>query len=665
MAWELRESEERYRTLAETFGDLLVLRDGNGKITYCNQAYCALLETGKNKILERQLLPREISQLLEDAQNGSALQSERGTEITVSTSNGNRWFHWLDLPVRDERTGKTGTLSLARDITVFRNIADAEAQARQKAEQATRAKSRFLAMVSHEMRTPLNGILGMSKLLADTGLDKEQANYVKALSHSGASLLGLINDMLDMTMIEAGRFSLNKREFSPAEIVRETGELLSQKAHEKDIEFAIRTDDASETRIISDPDRFRQVLTNLVGNAVKFTRAGGVSIHCRTEHIPRSSKTNLVIEVSDTGPGINQEDAARIFSEFERIDNEATRKVDGAGLGLAIARALAIQLGGTLVLAETGRNGSVFRFELPLTISNGKAVPKSDLAKQLPDSSGKHIGNVLIISRNSMEAKALASMLADLGIKTEIIRTISALEKAIKNGTDNWAHVLFDPDKWQDAPAMEKRLQKHFSSCAALTILKRPGEVGAMKEGRGNPGTSWLVRPVRPASLRSVITGGNHCVVNAPLLQTPEPSMESPMDETAILLAEDNDINALLVTAALTRHAISVDRARDGREAVEMFKASQSGTNPHNYGLVLMDMQMPVMGGIEAIKAIREVERANGRERANIHVLSADEQKSSRHAAESAGADGFLVKPVEPSTLVDLAKAVHAGANAK
>ncbi len=659
IAWELRESEERYRTLAETFGDLLVLRDGEGKITYCNGAYCALLETDKRDVLENQVLPSEIKKAFDPSGSVSVAKKEHGSEIMLATPNGNRWFHWLDLPARDEGSGKTGTLSIARDITVFKNIAEAEAGARQKAEQATRAKSRFLAMVSHEMRTPLNGILGMSKLLAETRLDREQENYLGALSHSGKSLLALINDMLDMTMIEAGRFSLNKRAFSPAAVIRETGEVLSQRAYEKGIELAIYTGPDCQADIIGDPDRFRQVITNLVGNAIKFTSSGGVSIDCRIAEGSADLKRQLIIDVADTGPGISKEDQHRIFSEFERIDNEATRRVDGAGLGLAIARAIAVQLGGSLELAETGRNGSVFRFAIPVARMVAANGAKDDAAPV----QYREISPILFVSKNAMEAKAVSGMLGDLGYKTQLVQSPSALRKILSKSETAWQRILFDPQKWQEVEAVEARLRAHLTGNGVFVRLVKPGNAAHVKNVGRSSGDAWLVRPVRAESLSIVIDGKVSRETETPSMISPLEAPEQKRSHAPILLAEDNDINALLVSAALKRHGIAVERVENGDEAVQKFvtrlnqsakKDARKNVVPKSFDLVLMDMQMPVMGGLEAIQAIRASEKATGGKRVAIHVLSADEQESSRNEAFAAGADGFIVKPVDPDKLVEL-----------
>ncbi|MCB1384319.1 MAG: PAS domain S-box protein, partial [Nitratireductor sp.] len=418
-AWELSESEERYRAITDAFGDLVVIRDHAGNVLSCNTAYAESLGLTQAEVLAGNVLPatgkatadgqasREAraglaAKLIYDTGSGKAGQGE----LAIDTHDGGKWFrkwfHWLELPVRDDKAGHSAILCVARDITPFKRSTELDAEARKQAEQANRAKSRFLAMASHEMRTPLNGIIGMSKLLGGTALTPEQHNYTDALQRSGKSLLHLIEGMLDLTTIEAGRFVLKPYRFDPRALLEDTLELLHAQAAEKNIGLGLYVAPEVPARIESDGERMRQVLINLIGNAIKFTETGGVAVECKTEM--RGGGETLVLRIRDTGPGLSEADRARIFREFERVDDENTRSTPGAGLGLAISRALAEQFGGALELEDTGPQGSTFAFSLPL-LSVGKTDQKALFE-------GRRIALAI---ENAVERDCLARSLADKG----------------------------------------------------------------------------------------------------------------------------------------------------------------------------------------------------------------------------------------------------------
>ena len=261
--------------MAEAFGDILVMRDRDGRVTYCNDAFAKILETKKQDLLDHGTLPPNLLEQLANISPATA-----SVEIVLENSGGKFWFQWHDLDVRDAKTGGTARLSVARDVTAFKQSSQIEEEARRKAEEASQTKSRFLAMASHEMRTPLNGIIGMSKLLANTKLSPEQQNYTTALTSSGENLLGLIESMLDLTMIEAGRFELKKEEFDFHALMNNAVELLSSRAYLKNIDFGLFIDPSIPALLLSDPGRLRQIIFNLAGNAIKFTSKGGVMVRC-------------------------------------------------------------------------------------------------------------------------------------------------------------------------------------------------------------------------------------------------------------------------------------------------------------------------------------------------------------------------------------------------
>ncbi|MGI9402400.1 MAG: histidine kinase dimerization/phospho-acceptor domain-containing protein, partial [Rhizobiaceae bacterium] len=272
--WELRESEERYRSMAEAFGDLVMHRDAQGHILLVNAPLAAELGGTPDTVVGTKLNQKILDAIGVETQSG--LAAIREVELPVSS--GTRWFQWIDIPIRDEATGKAAIRSVARDITSHKLAEKSLETSRKRAESANLAKSRFLAMVSHEMRTPLNGILGMSGLLRDTSLTPEQTTYNDAVHSSGRALLALIEDMLDMTLIEAGRFEPKIAEINPQQLVEEVCELLSARAHQKGIDLANVISPEVPALVKTDGGRVRQILMNLVGNAIKFTERGGVLV---------------------------------------------------------------------------------------------------------------------------------------------------------------------------------------------------------------------------------------------------------------------------------------------------------------------------------------------------------------------------------------------------
>ncbi|MFZ1681166.1 MAG: ATP-binding protein, partial [Rhizobiaceae bacterium] len=359
--WELRESEERFRGLVDALGDIVVHRDAGGRILYANSVFAGLVGRADDDLAGLRL--DELGFSAPAARPGYSGDGPWSADVRFSNPGGERWFSWVEASTRDETSGETQHRAIARDIT-HRKAAEAELiAARERAEAGNRAKSRFLATVSHEIRTPMNGILGMAKLLADSPLSAEQRDYLSAISTSGDSLLGLIDDLLDFSRIEAGRIDLSNERVSPPALAESVAELLAGKAHAKGIGLGVTVDPATPQAVLSDPVRMRQVLVNLVGNAVKFTDRGGVTLGVGADGDGR-----LAFTVTDTGPGIRADDLERVFEEFEQAEGGTTRTHGGAGLGLSISRRIAKAMGGDIVAQSRPGHGSAFTFRLPAQV---------------------------------------------------------------------------------------------------------------------------------------------------------------------------------------------------------------------------------------------------------------------------------------------------------
>lgn len=648
-AWELSESEERYRSIAEAFDDLLVMRDMYGEIVSCNPAFATCFGKSVDQITGTRFTPISKHNTKTNEVLGFGTK-----EVAFETCDGLKWFSWLDLPVRGENNTGALTLSVARDITPYKIAEQSLDEARHKAEQANRAKSRFLAMVSHEMRTPLNGVLGMSKLLGGTGLTSEQKTYVDSISSSGSSLLHLIEEMLDLTMIEAGRFKLQKQNFDLRQLLVEAVELMSARAYSKNIGLGLYVHSDVPQMVYADSSRLKQIILNLVGNAIKFTQKGGVALHCEIIKIDKAKKTvDITFNVIDTGPGLNGEDQQRIFREFERVDDENTRKAGGAGLGLTISKAIVEQLNGELKLAESNENGSVFSLDLTIDFT---PTENSNFKKLLQN---KHI---LLAMGNQMEAVCLQKQIEVNGGAVTHVSSVQALKSTLLEKATQYNSVIFDPLSMTDIdtksdyhPTSIEYFLGDFQKCETrVIVLMDPAKRKELSYLMDQGADAYLIRPVRESSLINVLTenlpsqgsvtnevGRQNTISNKQLNQ-------GALLGKRVLLVEDNDINKMMVTACLTKAGASVVHAQNGKIAVEKFKLN-------DFDVVLMDMHMPVLDGVSAAKQIRGFEKNQNRTNpTNILALTADDQETSRQEAFAAGMNDFLQKPIDPYILIDI-----------
>src|SRR5882724_6552718 len=352
--WELKEAEERARSLFESQGDLIVLRDAEGTITFVNDAYCELARQPRSALIGSRFALTVLEQ------GDTALESN-GTRIhdqKIATAVGPRWIAWREGLVRSDAGAPAEMQSVGRDVTDRTESERALAEARDK--------SRFLAMASHEIRTPLNGIIGMSGLLLETPLTPEQMTYAKAVKTSGDALLALIEELLDYSKIEAGKIDLEHRPFALAALVEDITELLAPRAQARKLEIAAYVDERLPAEVIGDAARLRQVLLNLAGNAIKFTSTGGVALIVE----PGSAPNEISFLVRDTGIGIAPEAQQRIFREFEQADERIARSYGGTGLGLSISERIVKRMGGRITLESQPGVGSTFEVSIPLAASD-------------------------------------------------------------------------------------------------------------------------------------------------------------------------------------------------------------------------------------------------------------------------------------------------------
>jgi PAS domain S-box-containing protein len=651
--WELKEAEERARSLFESQGDLIVLRDAGGTITFVNDAYCELARQPRGALIGSRFALTVLEQ------GDTALESN-GTRIhdqKIATALGPRWIAWREGLVRSDAGAPAEMQSVGRDVTDRTESERALAEARDQADAANRAKSRFLAMASHEIRTPLNGILGMSALLLDTPLTPEQMTYAKAVKTSGDALLALIEELLDYSKIEAGKIDLEHRPFALAPLIEDITELLAPRAQARKLEIAAYIDERLPAEVTGDAARLRQVLLNLAGNAIKFTSTGGVSLIVE----PGIWPNEISFLVRDTGIGIAPEAQQRIFREFEQADEKIARSYGGTGLGLSISERIVKRMGGRITLESKPGVGSTFEVSIPLAASDasGRRVFAA------PDLDGK---SIMLAAPHGIEASLIARRLQRWGGQTCVV-TDTAVARALLPERA-WHAVLLDHAL--GAEEVESLAAAARPHAPQRIVLFTPATRHELRSSSASSAlTGYLVKPLRAASLAARLTMAPEVfapdVASDALIEPPGQAEKPPVAATrglSVLVAEDNEINALLMRSLLTRLGHQAVIATNGEEALESWLSAKSAGTP--YDLVLMDIQMPQLDGIETTKRIRAREAAQPGRQTPILALTANTLVEDRYACFEAGMDGFLIKPLDRDKLADalagLAAAAHLAA---
>ena len=503
--------------------------------------------------------------------------------------------------------------------------------ARERAEAANEAKSRFLANVSHEVRTPLNGILGMAELLCGTPLNAEQETYVAAIRSSGSALASLIDEILDFSKIEAGKVELAEERFDVVALVEGVAELLAPRAQGKDLEIASSVAADVPRHVLGDPVRLRQILFNLAGNAVKFTERGGVGL--RVSCVDAAAFL-LRFDIVDTGPGVPIERRDAVFEDFEQGDDSTTRRHGGTGLGLAISKRLAERMGGTLTLAPPQENGSLFSVLLPLPPADDPherrvLADEVDLAGQ----------SALVVARSLFEGPFLAERLADAGIVVTLLEDAGAAEASLAAG-GRYDIVIVDCALGEAATRALGIAARHHGARQSI-VLFSPFERRAFGQTSARNYDGWLVKPLRKQSLFALLSHRREqAPPTDPIGAAPWPGAR-PLK---VLLAEDNEINALLATKHLQKLGATVTHAPDGLTAVALAEAALDGGTP--FDALVLDVRMPGLDGFEVARRVRLAEAARGASPARLLALSADLLDAERRSASQAGIDTFLGKPV-------------------
>jgi PAS domain S-box-containing protein len=647
----LRESEESFRSLSAASPVGIVKADAAGRCVYVNERWQTLASLSEFEAMEDGWLEtvapedhaRVLQRWLDFTSGGKSFDDEFRY---VVSGGGYRWVRSRANAVLDELCAIAGYVVTFEDVTEARVAAEALADARDKAMQAAKAKSEFLANMSHEIRTPLNGVVGMTELLMGTRLDDEQRDFLRTINMSADALLSIINDILDFSKIEAGKMTIERVPMDVRELTEDVGDLVLPRIREQGLELLLAVDENVPRHVIGDPTRVRQILINLVSNAIKFTEQGEVVVGAGVLDAAGGSP-RLKIWVRDTGIGIPEERLGAVFESFTQADGSTTRKYGGTGLGLTICRQLATLMGGSIhVASETGA-GSEFWIELPLEVAQG-AAPDYEIVCDL---SGMR---VLVVDDHPLNRRILVERMRSWGARPVSAADGEEALKAIRlEGGDPFQVVLLDhrmpgltgsevAERLRDMPGADGRVVIMVSSMGSIADTEERQRIGV---------DAWLTKPVREASLHRTLcqTLGK---APSPSKAAVEPAHEEDFAGLQLLLVEDNEVNRKVALRMLQKAGARADVAVNGREAVQR-------VSERSYDCVFMDCQMPEMDGFEATREIRRREESTA-EHVFIVAMTANAMEGDRERCLESGMDDYVSKPVKQERVLEQLRAALA-----
>ena|GEM_PF-1210251 len=645
---DLRQSEERYRAVVEDQTEFICRFLPDGTLTFVNEALCRYLDKRREDLIGQNvfLLLPENAEVIRD--HRSLLSRENAVasyENRRCSKEGEVWLHWTCRAIFD----KPGTLAelqlVGRDITkrrraeeevrrlneelesrVLERTRQLEATneelkaAKEAAEGAARAKAEFMANMSHEIRTPMNAVIGMTGLLLDTNLNPDQRDCAETIKRSGETLLAIINDILDFSKIEEGKMGLERQPFDLRTLVEDTIDLVAARAAEKGITLAYLVDENTPATLLGDQTRLRQILSNLLGNAVKFTEEGEVLVLVDSKPLGRDDIYEVHFAVKDTGIGIPQDRIGSLFQSFSQVDMSTTRKYGGTGLGLAISKRLVLLMDGRIWAESEIGKGSTFHFTI-------KAQASTPLAGSCPFSLQSQLAGkkIFIIGENNTNRDILSLHARSWGMHPSVTSSIQEAMSWIKSD-ERFDAVLIDMPG-QEAAALAEEINKYRNELP-LVLLSSWGKPSGRFRGH-------LTRPIKPSQLCRLlikIFSGTKDVE-----ESQAPAKDVKLSALRILLAEDNPINQKVTLRMLKKLGYSADIAANGIEVLQALEHQ-------DYDVILMDVQMPEMDGIEATKAIRQRFVANG---PGIIAVTAYALEGDREHYLKSGMDDYISKPIQ------------------
>ncbi|MBK7661216.1 MAG: PAS domain S-box protein [Betaproteobacteria bacterium] len=618
------------RELLDAVPTPIFVKNLAGEFLSVNRAWEEFMSLDRSQVVGRTVLDLVTPDVAERyfAQEREVLQ--RGKAVTVEDSvvgaSGERRHTLLTkVPFRKDDGTIAGLIGTFVDMTAARNAQQQVLEAKEAAERANEAKSTFLANMSHEIRTPMNGIIGMTRLALEGPLGRDQRQYLELVQSSADSLLDIINDILDLSKIEADRLTLDAVEYSPREVVEEVARLQAMRAQQKGLEFVVDVAADAPSRVVGDPMRLKQVLVNLLGNAVKFTSAGYVSLSLQRLGGP---EPKLRFAISDSGIGIPEDRQGEVFEAFSQADQSITRRYGGTGLGLAISTRLVALMGGAIQVRSSVGVGSTFSFAVPV---RGEAAPAP------PRSPSLHGRRVLVVEPHELARSQVRRLANYLGAEADAVAEGPAgramLEEGARDGKPFGIVLLEASVAGPDPAAFVAGLEP-----SPRVIVMRPMDT----LGTAIPGVGVVRKPILESNLVEEAERAQG-LRDVPATDESAASALAHAAGLEILVAEDHPVNQLLIRRLLEKGGCKVSVAGDGREALDLVKARA-------FDIVLMDVQMPEMGGLESTRKIREHQGPLG-QHVPIIALTAHAHESDRAMCLAAGMDDYLAKPVNPVEL--------------
>lgn len=661
-------SERRFRDFAESASDWFWEMDEDLRFSFFSERFTEITGVAKEALLGKTRLETgipDVDPVSWEAHLSALAAHQPFKDFIHPRTKPDGTVAWLAIsgrPVFNSDGDFLGYRGIGRDITELKVKEEALVDAIERAEKANSSKSEFLANMSHEIRTPMNGVMGMAELLSKTALDDKQQSFANIILRSGSALLNIINDILDFSKIDAGQLVLDPQPFNLADAVEDIATLLSSSAAEKGLELAVRVDPALPEMFVGDVGRLRQIITNLAGNAIKFTDSGHVCIDVTRDPKAKSQTemSTLLFSVTDTGIGIPEDQITQIFNKFSQVDTEGAPKQGGTGLGLAISASLVSLMSGELKVESRLGEGSKFYFSVRLpaheTTEQLGTVPRNLRGASILVVDDNEVNRSILLEhleawnfeaaacKNAVQAKAVLSSAVEKQIPVDLVILDYAMPDV--NGGELALELRKTPEL-ADIPILMLTSVEHtadgelFSKLGVQAHLTKPTRANTLLKTivqmlhGGGPSELSLGREAAPTCPSSISAGLTH--------------EHQPID---VLVADDNDVNRAVFTQILTNAGYSYKIAKNGAEAVKFFQK-------YKPRVVCMDVSMPIMNGYEATQKIRLLEEEGASTHTPIVGITAHALAQDRAKCEDAGMDDYLAKPVSPQALVEMISSWH------